>query len=82
MRKIIFHFPRKVKIIFSGKRNMIFPNNTRKIIFQRDFFGNTIFSGGLEEEHMVFRAVLLAWFYEKHLKFLTSHIYFYLDDSV
>ena len=24
---------------------------------------------------------LLACFYEKHLKYLTSHIYFYLDDS-
>ena len=26
-------------------------------------------------------AYLLACFYEKHLKSLTSHIYFYLDDS-
>ena len=26
-------------------------------------------------------AYLLACFYEKHLKFLTSHIYFHLDDS-
>ena len=26
-------------------------------------------------------AYLLACFYEKHLKFLTSDIYFYLDDS-
>ena len=26
-------------------------------------------------------AYLLAYFYEKHLKFLTSHIYFHLDDS-
>ena len=26
-------------------------------------------------------AYLLACFYEKHLKFITSHIYFYLDDS-
>ena len=25
-------------------------------------------------------AYLLACFYEKHLKFLTSHIYFHLDD--
>ena len=25
-------------------------------------------------------AYLLAWLYERHLKSLTSHIYFYLDD--
>ena len=36
---------------------MIFPDNTGKIIFQRNFFGKTIFSGRLEKEYMVFRAV-------------------------
>ena len=36
---------------------MIFPNNTRKIIFQRDFFGKTIFFGRLEKEIMVSLAV-------------------------
>ena len=56
LRKIIFHFPSGGKIIFLGKRN-IFPDNTRKIIFQRNFFGKTIFSGRLEKENMVFRAV-------------------------
>ena len=45
------------KIIFSGKENIIFPDNTRKIIFQRNFFGKTIFSGRLEKENMVFHAV-------------------------
>ena len=58
LKRIIFHFPSKVKIIFSWKRNMIFPNNTRKIIFQRNFFGKTIFSGRLEKETMVFRAAI------------------------
>ena len=29
------------KIIFSEKRNIIFPDNTRKIIFQGNFFGKT-----------------------------------------
>ena len=48
----------KNKIIFSGKRNIIFPDNTRKIIFQCDFFGKTIFSKHLEKENMVFRAVV------------------------
>ena len=56
-RKIIFHFPSGGKIIFSGKRNIIFPNYARKIIFQRDFFGKTIFSGRLEKENVVFRTV-------------------------
>ena len=44
-------------IIFSEKRNIIFLDDTRKIIFQRDFFGNIIFSEHLEKENMVFRAV-------------------------
>ena len=57
LRKIIFHFPSGGKIIFSGKRNIIFPDNTRKIKFQCDFFGKTILSGRLEKENMVFRAV-------------------------
>ena len=52
-----FIFRLRGKIIFSGERNIIFPNNTRKIIFQRDFFGKTILSGRLEKENMVFRAV-------------------------
>ena len=49
------------KIIFLEKRNIIFPDNTRKIIFQRDFFGKTIFSKHLEKENMVFRAVSRLW---------------------
>ena len=43
--------------MFSGKRNIIFPDNARKIIFQRNFFGKTIFSGCLGKENVVFRAV-------------------------
>ena len=42
--------------MFSGKANIIFPDNTRKIIFQNDIFGKTIFSGRLEK-NMVFGAV-------------------------
>ena len=44
-------------IIFPGK-NTIFPNNIKKIIFKRDFFGKTIFSGDLKEIsyfHLFFR---------------------------
>ena len=47
--------------MFSEKRNVIFPDNTRKIIFQRNFFGNTIFSGRLEKGNMAFRAVNVVW---------------------
>ena len=32
-----FIFPLKNKIIFSGKRYIIFPDNTKKIVFQRDW---------------------------------------------
>ena len=46
---------------FSGKRNIIFHDNTRKIIFQRNFFGKTIFSEHLEKENIVFRAVKAAF---------------------
>ena len=60
LKKTIFYFLPNVKVIFSRKRNMIFPNNTRKIKFQRDFFGKTIFSGRLENENMVFCAVRTA----------------------
>ena len=59
-REIIFHLPPGGKIIFSGRRNIIFPNNTRKIIFQRECFGKTIFSGSLEKENMDFHAVVVV----------------------
>ena len=47
-KKLIF-FRLTCKIIFSGKRNITFLDNTRKIIFQHNFFGKTIFSGRLEK---------------------------------
>ena len=52
-----FIFRLRGKIIFSGKRNIIFSNNTKKIIFQRYFLGKTVLSGRLQKENMVFRAV-------------------------
>ena len=40
----------KSKIIFSGKRNIIFPDNTAgKITLECDFFGKTIFSEDLKK---------------------------------
>ena len=53
-----FIFCLKNKIIFSGKRNIIFPDDTRKIIFQCNFFEKTIFSKHFEKENMFFRAVI------------------------
>ena len=44
-------------MIFSGERNVIFPDNLREIIFQDGFFGKHIFSEHLEKENMAFRAV-------------------------
>ena len=55
-----FIFRIRCKIIFSGKRNIIFPYITRKIMFQRNFVGKTIFSGRPEKENMVSRAVTLG----------------------
>ena len=64
-RKIIFHFPSKEKNnIFSGKKNT---DNTRKIIFQCNFFGKTIFSEHFEKENMV---VQWRWFAVKVLSYM------------
>ena len=45
-----FIFRLRCKIIFSGKGNIIFPDNTKKIMFQRNSFGKTIFSGRPEKK--------------------------------
>ena len=59
-----FIFRLRNKIIFWGKRNIIFPHNTtRKIIIQCYFFGKTIFLEHLKKiskyQNMVFCAVIL-----------------------
>ena len=47
---IFFHFPPKEKIsYFLEKRNTIFPDITKKIMFRREFFGKTIFSEHLKK---------------------------------
>ena len=46
-----FIFRLKNKIIFLGKRNIIFRDDTRKIIFQCNFYGKIIFSEHLEKEN-------------------------------
>ena len=52
------------KTIFSGKRNIIFPDNTRNIMFQHDFFGKTMTLGRPEEENVVFCVVFDSSWYE------------------
>ena len=48
--KLSFIFRLKNKIIFWGKRNIIFPDSaTRNIIFQCNIFGNAIFSEHLKK---------------------------------
>ena len=47
---ISFHFPPKEKIsYFLEKRNTIFPDITKKIMFRSEFFGKTIFSEHLKK---------------------------------
>ena len=53
LRKINFYFPSKEKTIFSGKKNTIFLDNTRKIIFQCNFFWKDHLFGTFEE-NMIF----------------------------
>ena len=54
-----FIFRLQSKMIFSGKRNVIFPGKTRKIIFQLNCFGKIIFSEHFEKENMVFPLVMV-----------------------
>ena len=63
-KKSSFIFRLRCKIIFSGKRNIIFSDNTRKIMFQQDFVVKTIFSGRLEKGNMVFRAVSTPYIWQ------------------
>ena len=55
-----FIFRLKNKVIFLGKMNTIFPDNTRHIILQCNFLGNIIFSEHLGKENVVFSAVLIV----------------------
>ena len=50
LRKIILHFPSKGKISYFTEKDTIFPDNTRKIIFQRDLFWKDHLFGVFEKE--------------------------------
>ena len=58
------------QIIFFWKRNIIFSNDTRNIIFQCDFFGKTILSEHLKRESVVFHAAGLYCFSFINVKLL------------
>ena len=49
LRNIIFHFSSKEKVCFREKEISIFPDNTRKIMFQCNFFEKNIFSERLKK---------------------------------
>ena len=53
----IFHQQKNISY-FREKRNIIFPDDIWKIIFQCNFFRQIIFSEHLEKEIMVFHAVI------------------------
>ena len=50
-KRLFLSFVSKDKIKFSGKSNIIFLDNTRKIISQCNFFGKIIFSKHLEKKY-------------------------------
>ena len=51
LKRFFLSFVSKDKIKFSGKSNIIFLDNTRKIISQCNFFGKIIFSKHLEKKY-------------------------------
>ena len=57
-RKIIFHFPSKEKISYFPEKNTIFPDNTRKILFQRSVFWKDHLFGSFEE-NIIFPCIFL-----------------------
>ena len=56
----------------------MFPDNTRKIIFQCDFLGKMIFSEHLEKENIVFRAVNVGG---TRCEILLKHVSSSLEES-
>ena len=65
LRKIIFHFPSKKKYHIFWRKSTTFPDNTRKIIFQRDFFRkDQLFA--VFEENIIFPCIFFfVCFFEK-----------------
>ena len=63
-----FEVRRKNDIIFSGERNIIFPDNRRNTIFQCEFFGKTFFSEHFQKTlyfHVIFLRKIIFQFSSK-----------------
>ena len=56
-------------VIFSRKRNVICPDDTRSIILQCDYFGKTIFS-----KHLKKISYFYVFFEKDHLSFSTERV--------
>ena len=61
LRKIIFHFPSKNKMMLSRKRNIIFLDNTRKIISQDEFLERPSFQSIWKKKIWFFAQWYLWW---------------------
>ena len=61
LRKIIFHFPSKKKNHIFWRKSTTFPDNTKKIIFQRDFFWKDQLFAAFEE-NIIFPCILFYLF--------------------
>ena len=70
--KSSFIFCQRSKIIFLGKRNIIFPNNARKIIFQCNCFGKTISPEKLQS--LQGSSYFHVFLFEKNLSFFVLKI--------
>ena len=79
MSSLIFCFWRATVVTFLKNVLKLLKDKALQIILK---YGRTEEKVGLEETYIShLYAYLLACFYKKHLKSLTSHIYFYLDNS-
>ena len=66
LRKITFYFPSKET--FFRQKNKFFPDNTRQVMFQCKFFGNTVFLEHLEKWNMAFHSEVKAFLWYICLK--------------
>ena len=77
LRKMIVRFPSKEKISCFWEKNTIFPDNTRKIMFQRNLFEKTISSGHLNKI-----SYFHVFFFQKdHLSFSVQGIRSYFREK-
>ena len=72
---IFFHFPPKEKLsYFLEKRNTIFPDITKKIVFRCEFLGKIIFR--TFEENFIFAGIFVFWKKSSFLLHLKNKVIF------